>query len=136
MKRQAQSKWTKLSDSDLAIVGGGRGRLIGKLEKRYGLPKELGEAHVDEWIGFEATPELGVIARPAGDMAPPVTTTKKGVPRDFWGRPDSGSWWRRRGIESRGDRLQPSASPACCYCFYRRLVVLLSDFSACAIAFA
>ena len=59
LKRQAQSKWTKLSDSDLTIVGGDRDRLIGKLEKRYGLPTDLGEQHVDEWIGFEATPEHG-----------------------------------------------------------------------------
>ena len=59
MKSQAQSKWPKLSDLDLAIIGGDRARLIRKLEKRYGLPKELGEDHVDEWSTFEATPEHG-----------------------------------------------------------------------------
>ena len=36
-----------------------RARLIRKLEKRFGLPKELGEDHVDEWSSFEATPEHG-----------------------------------------------------------------------------
>jgi hypothetical protein len=52
---QAKSKWTKLSDLDLAIVGGDRDRLIGALEKRYGLPAEEGAHHVDEWSNYEAT---------------------------------------------------------------------------------
>jgi uncharacterized protein YjbJ (UPF0337 family) len=51
---QAQAKWAKLTPLDLAIVGGDRDRLIGKLEKRYGLPRADGEQHVDEWSGYEA----------------------------------------------------------------------------------
>jgi uncharacterized protein YjbJ (UPF0337 family) len=54
VKGQAKLKWAKLSDVDLAIVGGNRERLMCKLEKRYGLPKELAAEHVDEWSGFEA----------------------------------------------------------------------------------
>ena len=61
---QAQSKWAKLSDHDLTFVGGNRDRLIGKLAERYGLPKEDGQQHVDEWSNFEvqsrqAAPERG-----------------------------------------------------------------------------
>jgi uncharacterized protein YjbJ (UPF0337 family) len=55
---QAKSKWAKLSDHDLTLVAGNRERLVGKLEKRYGLPREDGERHVDEWGAFEATPPL------------------------------------------------------------------------------
>lgn len=54
LTKQAQAKWRKLTDLDLAIVGGSRARLIGKLEKRYGLPTEDGELHVDEWSNYEA----------------------------------------------------------------------------------
>lgn len=56
VKGQARSKWAKLSDDDLVIVGGNRGRLITKLEERYGLPAKQGEQHVDEWSSHEATP--------------------------------------------------------------------------------
>ncbi|HSO33504.1 MAG TPA: hypothetical protein VLT33_13315 [Labilithrix sp.] len=59
LRRQAQLKWTKLSDLDLTIVGGNRERLISKLEHRYGLPEELGGAHVDEWSTHEARPPRG-----------------------------------------------------------------------------
>jgi uncharacterized protein YjbJ (UPF0337 family) len=53
---QAKSKWPKLSDVDLAFVGGNRDRLIAKLEKRYGLSADDGEQHVDEWLQYEALP--------------------------------------------------------------------------------
>ena len=53
---QAQRKWSKLSDQDLAHVAGDRDRLVDKLEKRYGLSAEEGKEHVDEWCGFEAKP--------------------------------------------------------------------------------
>lgn len=56
VKGQAQLKWAKLSAEDLALVAGKRDRLIGRLEERYGLPRDLGEAHVDEWSRHEATP--------------------------------------------------------------------------------
>lgn len=51
---QAQAKWRKLSDADLAHVGGNRDRLIGKLEERYGLDANDGASHVDDWVSHEA----------------------------------------------------------------------------------
>ena len=56
LQGQAKVKWAKLSDLDLASVGGDRDRLIAKLEERYGLPKVDGGQHVDEWSNYEATP--------------------------------------------------------------------------------
>lgn len=56
VKKQAQLKWGKLSELDLATVAGDRGRLIDKLAERYGLPSELGADHVDEWSLHVATP--------------------------------------------------------------------------------
>lgn len=54
LAEQARSKWAKLSLRDLAIVDGDRERLIGKLEKRYGLSRDDGALHVDEWSVHEA----------------------------------------------------------------------------------
>jgi uncharacterized protein YjbJ (UPF0337 family) len=51
---QARAKWEKLSDADLAHVGGDRARLIGKLEERYGLSAKDGAMHVDHWGDREA----------------------------------------------------------------------------------
>ncbi len=56
LAKQAQAKWAKLTTLDLVIVGGNRRRLIGKHEKRYGLPTDDGEQHVDEWSRYEAVP--------------------------------------------------------------------------------
>jgi len=53
LSHQAKSKWAKLSDLDLEMVGGDRGRLIDKLEMRYGLPTIDGAQHVDEWSNYD-----------------------------------------------------------------------------------
>jgi len=40
LKGELKSKWAKLTDDDLRIVGGKREQLIGKLQERYGVMKD------------------------------------------------------------------------------------------------
>lgn len=40
MKGKVREKWGKLTDDDLAIVGGRREKLAGVLQKKYGIAKE------------------------------------------------------------------------------------------------
>jgi uncharacterized protein YjbJ (UPF0337 family) len=49
MKADVKSKWAKLTDDDLAFVGGKRDKLIGKIQERYGVLKEHAQKDVDEW---------------------------------------------------------------------------------------
>jgi uncharacterized protein YjbJ (UPF0337 family) len=55
-----KEKWGKLTDDDLATIGGKRDQLIGKLQERYGMAKEKAERQVDEFI------------HSVNDAAPPV----------------------------------------------------------------
>ena len=50
MKADVRSKWGKLTDDDLAFVGGRRDKLVGKIQERYGVLKEHAQRDVDEWI--------------------------------------------------------------------------------------
>lgn len=40
MKGRIRQKWGKLTDDDLAMVGGERDKLAGVLQKKYGIAKE------------------------------------------------------------------------------------------------
>jgi uncharacterized protein YjbJ (UPF0337 family) len=51
IKGRAKSAWGELTDDDLAKVEGDRDRLIGAIQKRYGLAQEEAERQVDRWIG-------------------------------------------------------------------------------------
>jgi uncharacterized protein YjbJ (UPF0337 family) len=45
-----REKWGKLTDDDVAQVGGKRDRLVGKVQERYGYVKDQAEREVDSWI--------------------------------------------------------------------------------------
>lgn len=45
-----REKWGKLTDDDVALVGGKRDRLVGKVQERYGYVKDQAEREVDSWI--------------------------------------------------------------------------------------
>ena len=49
IKGEAKQKWGKLTDDDLAQVGGKEEQLLGLLQKRYGYAKEKAE---EEYKGF------------------------------------------------------------------------------------
>jgi uncharacterized protein YjbJ (UPF0337 family) len=45
-----QDRWGRLTDDDLVIARAGRNELIGCVQKRYRIERELAERHVDGWI--------------------------------------------------------------------------------------
>lgn len=44
-----KQQWGKLTDDDLAFIGGSRDKLVGKLQERYGIKKEDAQNRVNEW---------------------------------------------------------------------------------------
>ena len=49
MKGSVKQKWGKLTDDDLTTIDGKRDRLIGKIQERYGVTKDLAESQINEW---------------------------------------------------------------------------------------
>lgn len=48
-KGAVKERWGRLTDDDLTMIAGKRDVLVGKLQERYGLTKELAEAQINEW---------------------------------------------------------------------------------------
>lgn len=48
-KGVVKEQWGKLTDDDLLEIEGRRDRLVGKIQTRYGVPKEEAEAQVVGW---------------------------------------------------------------------------------------
>jgi uncharacterized protein YjbJ (UPF0337 family) len=46
---QVQSRWGKLTDSDLDVVAGHRDQLAGKIQERYGIAKDAAEEQLAAW---------------------------------------------------------------------------------------
>jgi uncharacterized protein YjbJ (UPF0337 family) len=51
IKGSAREKWGKLTDDDLQIIAGQKDKLVGRLQERYGLTKEIAEEQADAWSG-------------------------------------------------------------------------------------
>jgi uncharacterized protein YjbJ (UPF0337 family) len=49
MKGSAKTRWGKLTDDDLDVIGGQKDQLIGRIQERYGIQKEEAQNQVDEW---------------------------------------------------------------------------------------
>lgn len=47
---KVRAQWGKLTDDDLARIGGRKDELVGKLQVHYGHSKEEAEKHVDKFI--------------------------------------------------------------------------------------
>jgi uncharacterized protein YjbJ (UPF0337 family) len=50
IKGEVRSKWAKLTDDDVELIGGKKDTLLGRLQERYGMLKEDAERQVDEWL--------------------------------------------------------------------------------------
>lgn len=44
-----KEKWGELTDDDLKEIEGRRGKLVGKIQKRYGMAREEADKEVREW---------------------------------------------------------------------------------------
>jgi uncharacterized protein YjbJ (UPF0337 family) len=49
-KGQAKEKWGKLTDDDLDVIDGRRQQLVGRIQERYGIAKEVAEQQADEFV--------------------------------------------------------------------------------------
>ncbi len=50
LKGDVRSKWGKLTDDDVHMLGGKKDNLVGKLVERYGIMKDEAEKQVDDWL--------------------------------------------------------------------------------------
>jgi uncharacterized protein YjbJ (UPF0337 family) len=58
--------WANLTDDDLKEIGGKRDKLIHRLEKRYGLPKEEATKWADEFVHAQGADEE--VVEPRGGL--------------------------------------------------------------------
>ena len=49
LKGKAKEQWGKLTDDDLALIDGKRDQLVGRIQERYGIQKEIAEKQLREW---------------------------------------------------------------------------------------
>lgn len=49
LKGSAREQWGKLTDDDLDVIGGKRDKLVGKIQERYGVAREVAEKQVEEY---------------------------------------------------------------------------------------
>jgi uncharacterized protein YjbJ (UPF0337 family) len=49
LKGAAKERWGKLTDDDLDVINGQSDQLIGKIQERYGIAREVAQKQVDEW---------------------------------------------------------------------------------------
>ena len=50
VKGDVKTRWGKLTDDDLKMVGGQLDRLVGKIVERYGVKKEQAHQDIEEWV--------------------------------------------------------------------------------------
>lgn len=49
LRGDVKSRWAKLTDDDLKLIGGKFDGLVGKIVERYGAKKEFAQKEVSEW---------------------------------------------------------------------------------------
>lgn len=50
-KGRIREQWGKLTDDDLDIAAGKRDQLIGRIQERYGIAREVADRQVTDWLG-------------------------------------------------------------------------------------
>jgi uncharacterized protein YjbJ (UPF0337 family) len=46
---KAREKWGKLSNDDIEVIGGRRDQLVGRIQERYGIARDVAQKQADEW---------------------------------------------------------------------------------------
>jgi uncharacterized protein YjbJ (UPF0337 family) len=49
-KGQIREKWGKLTDDDLNVIAGQRDQLVGRIQERYGVAKEIAQEQADAFV--------------------------------------------------------------------------------------
>jgi uncharacterized protein YjbJ (UPF0337 family) len=48
---KVKEQWGKLTEDDIAVIGGKQEQLIGRIQERYGVAKDEAEKQVKTWAG-------------------------------------------------------------------------------------
>ncbi|MGB3070494.1 MAG: CsbD family protein [Ottowia sp.] len=48
-KGKIKEQWGKLTDDDLDVIAGKRDQLVGKIQERQGIAKDVAEKQLSEW---------------------------------------------------------------------------------------
>ncbi len=56
-------KWGKLTDDDLTTINGKKEQLVGKIQERYGIAKDVAEKQVDEFTQAYTPDDLAKAAK-------------------------------------------------------------------------
>ena len=48
-KGKVKETWGKLTDDDLDVIAGKRDQMIGKMQERYGVARDVAEKQVKDW---------------------------------------------------------------------------------------
>jgi uncharacterized protein YjbJ (UPF0337 family) len=49
VKGAVKEKWGKLTDDDIDVIDGKSDQLVGKIQERYGIARDVAQKQVDEW---------------------------------------------------------------------------------------
>jgi uncharacterized protein YjbJ (UPF0337 family) len=49
MKGSVKTQWGKLTDDDMDVIAGQRDVLVGKIQERYGITKDVATKQVEDW---------------------------------------------------------------------------------------
>ena len=52
---KVKQQWGKLTDDDLQVVEGRRVELVGKIQERYGVARDVAQKQVEEWNTSNST---------------------------------------------------------------------------------
>jgi uncharacterized protein YjbJ (UPF0337 family) len=47
---KVKEQWGKLTEDDLAVIGGKQDQLVGRIQERYGIAKDEAERQVNSWV--------------------------------------------------------------------------------------
>jgi uncharacterized protein YjbJ (UPF0337 family) len=49
VKGSVKTRWGKLTDDDIDLIGGQKDQLVGRIQERYGIEKDQAQSQVEEW---------------------------------------------------------------------------------------
>ena len=49
LKGKVKEQWGKLTDSDLDVIAGKRDQLLGRIQERMGITKDVAEQQIKDW---------------------------------------------------------------------------------------
>ena len=66
MRGAVKKRWDKLTDDDLEYISGRRDQLVGRVQERYGILREMAEKQANEWVQGQAETKAAASHRTGG----------------------------------------------------------------------